>query len=47
MPALFEAVQVLKGGYKGGTLSAHIEITALAKELKCTVEDIILKEQAK
>jgi hypothetical protein len=47
-PALFEAVQVLKGGYKGGTLSAHIEITALAKELECTVEEIIiLKEQAK
>jgi hypothetical protein len=39
-PEMFEAVQVLKGGYKAGVISAHLEIAALAKELGCTAEDM-------
>ena len=41
MPAMFKAVQILKGGYKAGMLSANIESAALAKELKCRVDEMI------
>jgi len=37
---MFEAMQVLKGGYKAGILSAHLEVSALAKELNCIVDEI-------
>ena len=40
-PALFKAVQVLKGGYKAGILSAHLEKAALAKELDCEVDELL------
>lgn len=39
-PTMFEAVQVLKGGYRAGIMSAHLEISALAKELDCTVDEL-------
>lgn len=42
-PDMFEAVQTLKSGYKGGIISAHLEATALAKELNCTIEELILE----
>jgi hypothetical protein len=42
-PAVFEAVQILKGGYKAGMLSAYIETAALAKELECGVDEMIPK----
>ena len=38
---MFEAVQVLKGVYKGGIMSANLEVLALAKELDCPVEEVI------
>lgn len=41
-PGMFEAVQVLKGGYKAGMLSAHIEVEALAKELECPLEQLVV-----
>ena len=41
-PTMFEAVQMLKGGYKAGMISAQLEISALAKELDCTVDELIL-----
>jgi hypothetical protein len=43
-PTMFEAVQVLKGGYKAGVLSAHIEAKALAEELDCAIDDLILED---
>lgn len=39
-PTMFEAVQMLKGGYKAGMISAHLEISALAKELDCEVDEL-------
>jgi hypothetical protein len=39
---MFEAIQILKGGYKDGIISAHLKASALAKELECTVDDFIL-----
>ena len=39
---MFEAIQVLKGGYKAGVVSAHLEASALAKELDCAVDEVIL-----
>ena len=41
LPCMFEAVQVLKGGYKSGVLTANIEVLALAKELDCPVEELL------
>lgn len=41
-PTMFEAVQLLKGGYKAGVISAHLESSGLAKELGCTQEDIFM-----
>ena len=40
-PCMFEAVQVLKGGYKSGVLTANTEVLALAKELDCPVEQLL------
>jgi hypothetical protein len=40
-PTIFKAVQTLKGGYKAGIISAHIENSALAKELGCEVDQLI------
>jgi hypothetical protein len=39
-PIMFEAVQMLKGGYKSGIISAHLEVSALAKDLDCTVDEL-------
>jgi hypothetical protein len=44
---MFEAVQMLKGGYKAGVVSAHLEISALAKELDCTVDELLLDSDNK
>ena len=41
-PTMFEAMQMLKGGYKAGIISTHLEIMALAKELDCTVDELML-----
>jgi len=41
-PTMFEAMQMLKGGYKAGIISTHLKITALAKELDCTVDELML-----
>ena len=38
---MFEAMQVLKGGYKGGILTANLKGLALAKELNCPVEELL------
>jgi hypothetical protein len=46
-PTMFEAVQMLKGGYKAGVVSAHLEISALAKELDCTVDELLLDSDNK
>lgn len=40
-PEMFEAVQILKGGYKANIVSAHLEMSALSKELDCTVDELI------
>ena len=37
---MFEAVQVLKGGYKSGVLTAN-KVLALAKEFDCPVEQLL------
>ena len=42
---MFEAVQVLKGGYKSGVLTANIEVLALAKELDCPVEELLCESK--
>jgi hypothetical protein len=41
-PDMFKAIQILKGGYKAGIISTHLEASALAKVLECTVNDLIL-----
>jgi len=41
-PTMFEAMQMLKGGYKASIISTHLKITALAKELDCTVDELML-----
>ena len=41
---MFETVQVVKGGYKAGILSANLETAALAKELDCAVDDMIVAD---
>jgi hypothetical protein len=41
-PTMFKAVQLLKGGYKAGVISAHLEVAALAKELDCPIEELVL-----
>jgi len=41
LPVMFKAVQVLKGGYKAGLLSVHLEVSALALELNCKVDELI------
>ena len=38
---MFEAMQVLKGGYNSGILTTNIEVLALAKELDCPVEELL------
>ena len=38
---MFEAMQVLNGGYKDGMISAHLEVLALAKELDFPIEEAI------
>jgi hypothetical protein len=35
-PTMFEAIQLLKGGYKASVISAHLEAAALVKELECS-----------
>jgi hypothetical protein len=40
-PTMFEAVQVLKGGYKAGILSVHLEVLALAKDLECPLDELL------
>jgi hypothetical protein len=44
---MFEAMQMLKGGYKAGIISAHLEILALAKELDCTVDELLFDSNNK
>jgi hypothetical protein len=44
---MFEAVQMLEGGYKAGIISAHLEISALAKELDCTVDKLLFDSNKK
>jgi hypothetical protein len=44
---MFEAMQMLKGGYKTSIISAHLEISALAKELDCTVDELLLDSNNK
>ena len=39
---MLEAVQMLKGGYKASIISTHLEIIALAKELDCTVDELMV-----
>jgi len=39
---MFEAMQMLKGGYKAGIISTHLKIIALVKELDCTVDELML-----
>jgi hypothetical protein len=39
-PTMFEAIQLLKGGYKAGIISANLEVSALANELECTIAKI-------
>lgn len=41
-PTMFEAIQLLKGGYKAGITSAHLEAKALAKELDCDIDKLVL-----
>jgi hypothetical protein len=40
---MFKAMQMLKGGYKAGMISAHLEILALAKELDCAVDELYIQ----
>jgi len=40
---MFEAMQMLKGGYKAGMISVHLEILALAKELDCAVDELYIQ----
>jgi hypothetical protein len=44
---MFKAMQMLKGGYKAGIISAHLEISALAKELDCTVDELLFNSNKK
>jgi hypothetical protein len=46
-PTMFEAIQMVKGGYKAGIISAHLEILALAKELDCTVDELLFDSNKK
>jgi hypothetical protein len=41
---MFEAVQMLKGGYKAGDISAHLEVKELIKELDCNIDELILDD---
>jgi hypothetical protein len=41
-PTMFKAVQLLKGGYKAGVILAHLKVAALAKELDCPTEELVL-----
>ena len=34
---------MLKGGYKAGIISANLEISALAKKLDCTVDELLFQ----
>ena len=36
---MFKAIQVLKGGYKDGMISTHLEVLALAKEFDFPIEE--------
>jgi hypothetical protein len=38
---MFKAIQMLKGGYKAGIISANLEASALTKELHCAVDEIL------
>jgi hAT family C-terminal dimerisation region len=46
-PIMFKAVQMLKGGYKAGIISAHLEILALAKKLDCIVDKLLFDSNRK